>query len=126
MPGNLAGHAQFAADALQRSRFEVDALMQKFQLRMADRQCAMSQLSRRIQNLIVMFTTCMWAAEQDDELVRMAAEVFCNEIRREHTSSRPTNDDFKLVTKLGARIAEGGFKAIAGVEPAEILQPYKK
>jgi hypothetical protein len=68
----------------------------------------------------------MWAAEQEDDLVRMAAEVFCNDIRREHTGSRPTGDEFRLVTKLGAKIAEGGFKAIAGVEPNEILQPYKK
>jgi alkylation response protein AidB-like acyl-CoA dehydrogenase len=126
LPGNLAGHAQFAADALQRCRFEVDALMQKHQLRMADRQCAMSQLSRRIQNLIVMFTTCMWAADQEDELVRTAAEVFCNDIRREHTGSRTTDAEFKLVTKLGERIAGGGFKALAGIEPNEILQPYKK
>jgi hypothetical protein len=126
LPPNLAGHAQFAADALQRSRFEVDSLMQKYQLRMADRQCTMSQLSRRIQNLIVMFTTCMWAADQDDELVRMAAEVLCNDIRREHTGNRPTDAEFRLVTKLGERITEGGFKAIAGIEPNEILQPYKK
>jgi hypothetical protein len=125
LPGNLAAHAQFAADALQRSRFEVDSLMQRFQLKLADRQCAMSELSHRIQNLIVMFTTCMWAADQDDEAVRMSAEVLCNDLKREHTGSRITDAELRLVTKLGERIADGGFKAIAGVEAQDILQPYK-
>ena len=32
---------------------------------------------------------------------------------------------FRAVTKLGEKIADGGFEAIAGIETGEILMPYK-
>ena len=126
LPSSLAELAQFAADNLQRSRIEVDRLMQKHQLKLADRQCSMVELSQRIQNLIVMLTTTLWAARQSDELVKTAAIVLGRDIRRSLTGERPTAEDFRLVTKLGADIAEGGFKAISGIEEFEILMPYQK
>ncbi len=95
----------------KRSRLEVDRLMQKNQLKLADRQCSMVELSQRIQSLIVMLTTALWAAKQSDELVKTAAIVLGREIRRQITGKRPTSEDFRLTTKLGADIAEGGFKA---------------
>ena len=119
------GVAQFAADNLQHSRLEVDRLMQQYQLKLADRQCSMVELSQRIQSMIVMLTTCLWAAKQSDELVKTAAIVLGREIRRNLTGKRPTSEDFRLVTKLGADIAEGGFKAIAGIDDFEILMPYQ-
>ena len=119
MPPSLSELAQFAADNLQRSRLEVDRLMQKHQLKLADRQCSMVELSQRIQSLIVMLTTCLWAAKQSDELVKTAAIVLGREIRRNITGKRPRREDFRLVTKLGADIAEGGFKALAGVESSK-------
>jgi hypothetical protein len=125
MPPSLAELAQFAADNLQRSRLEVDRLMQKNQLKLADRQCSMVELSQRIQSMIVMLTTCLWAANQSDELVKTAAIVLGRDIRRSLTGARPSADDFRLTTKLGADIAEGGFKAIAGIEEFEILMPYQ-
>jgi alkylation response protein AidB-like acyl-CoA dehydrogenase len=124
MPPSLAELAQFAADNLQRSRFEVDRLMQKHQLKLADRQCSMIELSQRIQSMIVMLTTCLWAAKQSDELVKTAAIVLGRDLRRSLTGARPTAEDFRLMSKLGADIAEGGFKAIAGIDEFEILMPY--
>jgi acyl-CoA dehydrogenase len=124
MPPSLTELAQFAADNLQHSRLEVDRLMQAHQLKLADRQCSMVELSQRIQSMIVMLTTCLWAAKQSDELVKTAAIVLGREIRRSLTGKRPTAEDFRLVTKLGADIAEGGFKAIAGIDEFEILMPY--
>jgi len=126
MPTALAAHAQFAADALQRSRFDIDGLMQRHQLGLADRQCAMAALSRRIQNLIVMFNTCLWASRQDDELIHSAAEVLCNDLKSSHTGTHTTDAEYRTATGLGAKIAEGGFKAIAGIEANEILQPYEQ
>jgi hypothetical protein len=124
MPPSLAELAQFAADNLQGSRLEVDRLMQKNQLKLADRQCLMVELSQRIQSMIVMLTTSLWAARQSDELVKTAAIVLGRDIRRQLTGKRPTSEDFRLTTKLGSDIAEGGFKAIAGVEEVELLMPY--
>jgi alkylation response protein AidB-like acyl-CoA dehydrogenase len=124
MPPSLTELAQFATDHLQRSRLEVDRLMQQYQLKLADRQCSMVELSQRIQSLIVMLTTCLWAAKQSDELVKTAAIVLGRDIRRQITGKRPSAEDYRLVTKLGADIAEGGFKAIAGIDEFEILMPY--
>jgi alkylation response protein AidB-like acyl-CoA dehydrogenase len=124
MPPSLTELAQFATDHLQRSRLEVDRLMQQHQLKLADRQCAMVELSQRIQSMIVMLTTCLWAAKQSDELTKTAAIVLGREIRRNITGKRPSSEDYRLVTKLGADIAEGGFKAIAGIDEFEILMPY--
>lgn len=126
LTGNLRGHAEFAARGLQKSRLWIDALMTKHQLKLADRQCAMAELSQRIQDLVVMLATSLYAAKQDDEVVRAAAEVLCLDFRRRLTGARPTSQYFRTVTKLGETIAGGGFKAIAGVEAAEILMPYEQ
>ena len=58
----------------------------------------MVELSQRIQSMIVMLTTCLWAAKQSDELVKTAAIVLGREIRRSLTGKRPTAEDFRLVT----------------------------
>src|SRR5579872_638628 len=124
LPENLQAHARFAARGLQKSRLWIDSLMTKHQLKLADRQCAMAELSQRIQGLVVMLATSLYAGKQKDEVVRAAADVLCQDLTRRLTGARPKNPYFRTVTKLGETIAEGGFKSIAGVEPAEILMPY--
>jgi hypothetical protein len=126
LSGNLRRHAEFAAHGLQKSRLWIDSLMTKHQLKLADRQCAMSELSQRIQDLVVMLATSLYAAKQDDEIVRSAADVLCHDLRRRLTGARPTSQYFRTVTKLGETIAAGGFKALAGVEAEEILMPYQQ
>jgi hypothetical protein len=126
LPANLARHARFAARGLKKSRLWIDSLMTKHQLKLADRQCAMAELSQRIQDLVVMLTTSLYAGKQDDEIVRSAADVLCQDLRRRLTGARPTNQYFRTVTKLGEAIAEGKFKSIAGVHEAEILMPYSQ
>jgi hypothetical protein len=64
LPANLQRHAEFAAHGLQKSRLWIDALMTKHQLKLADRQCAMAELSQRIQDLVVMLTTALHAASR--------------------------------------------------------------
>ncbi len=125
LPPSLQQHAQFACDSLQRSRLEIDALMTKFQLRLADRQCAIADMSARIQNMVVMLTTCLYAGKQDDEVIHSAADVVCHELKQKITGRRPSSDYFRTVTKLGETIATSGFQAIAGVHADEILMPYE-
>ena len=124
MPAVLREHAQFAADGLQKSRLEIDGLMTKYQMSLADRQCSMSELSMKIQNLMTMFATCMYAAKQDDEMLHSAASVLCAELKCSITGRRASAADFKLMNKLGEQIAEGGFKALTGVEGPEIMMQY--
>lgn len=120
----LSAHAQFAADRLQKSRLTVDSLMFKYKLSLADRQCAMAYLSQQIQDMIVMLVTALYASRQDDEIVRAAADTFCQDSRQKALGQHPDGKYFRTITKLGGKIAEGGFAAIAGVHEFEILQQY--
>jgi alkylation response protein AidB-like acyl-CoA dehydrogenase len=126
LPKNLHAYAEFAAHGLHKSRLWIDSVMTKYQLKLADRQCAMSELSQRIQDLVVMLTTSLYAGKQDDEVVRAAADVLCQDLRRRLTGARPTGQYFRTVTKLGETIAEGKFKSIAGVDVPEILMSYEQ
>ena len=124
LPGRLGDHARFAADALQRSRFEIDALMRQHALHLPDRQCAIAETSQRVQDMVVMLVTALWAGRHEHETVQAAGEVLCGELRRKLTGHRPTTRDFRAMIALGARIAEGEFPLIAGIEPDEILMRY--
>jgi hypothetical protein len=124
MPANLSAHARYAIDALQGSRMEISAAMRTHQLKLADRQCRMSELSSRVQDMVVMLTTSLWAGRQGNEVVRAAADILCQDLARKRTGRRPTDGYFRAVTKLGETVESGGFEAIAGVEAAEILMRY--
>jgi hypothetical protein len=124
MPPILAAHADFAAEKLQRSRLEVASVMGKHQLKLADRQCRMAELSQRIQDLVVILATACWAGRQESGLVQEAADVLCQDLRRKLSGKRPTDAYFRAVTRLGENIADGGFEAIAGIHADEILMPY--
>jgi acyl-CoA dehydrogenase len=124
LPRHLAEHAQFAAEALQRSRLEVADVMMKHQLKLADRQCRMAELSQRLQDLVVIIATASWAGRHGNGLVQEAADILCQDLRRKLTGKRPTDAYFRAVTRLGESVAEGGFEAIAGLEAEAILMPY--
>ncbi|WP_459555707.1 acyl-CoA dehydrogenase family protein [Lacunimicrobium album] len=120
----LAEHASYAANELQSSRFAVDGLMQKYQLKLADRQCSMADASLKIQNLVTMLVTALWADAQNNELHATAADVMCQELRQRITGKKLGAKYYRTVTKLGAAIAEGGYSDIAGIDPEPILMKY--
>ena len=125
MPAELRRHAEFACDRLQRMALEISGMMGKFQLSLADRQCRMSEVSRRCQDLIVMLCTSLYAARQEDCVVRDAADVFCQKITNQYLGQRPSNRYFRQVTDLGEAIAEGQYRPIAGLQSDEILMKYE-
>jgi alkylation response protein AidB-like acyl-CoA dehydrogenase len=124
MPAELAAHAQFAAESLQKSRLEISGVMRKFQLKLADRQCRIAELSQRLQDLVVMLVTSMWAAQKTEPIVRTAADILCQDLKRKLTGERPTDAYFRAITKLGEQIATGGYADLAGIQAEEILMPY--
>jgi hypothetical protein len=126
MPKPLAEYAAFACDRLQRMALEISTTMSKFQLKLADRQCRMAELSQRCQDLITILVTSLYGARQEDTLVRDAADVMCRNLRHKLLGRRPSNHYFRQTTGLGASIAEGGFKSIAGLAPDEILMRYEQ
>jgi hypothetical protein len=125
LPRRLAAHARFAVTGLQGSRLMISDVMVKHQLGLADRQCRIAEISQRVQDLVAILATSLWAGRQASEVVQGAADILCQDLTRRLTGSRPTDGYFRAVTKLGATIAEGGFEAIAGVQPEEILMPYQ-
>lgn len=125
MPKELRDHAEWAADKLQESPMEISGTMRKHQLKLADRQCRMSELSTRIQSLIIVLCTSLYAARHEDEIIREAANVICTDLRREYSNRRVKDREFRLATSLGAKLAEGGVKSFTDVEPQEIMMAYE-
>ena len=86
MPETLRKHAEFAAQWLGRSRMEVSGTMRRHQLGLADRQCRMSELSQRVQDAITILCTALYAARSQEEIVRTAADVICQDLTRNLTA----------------------------------------
>jgi butyryl-CoA dehydrogenase len=126
MPKSLREHAEFACERLQRMALEISGTMSRFQLKLADRQCRMAELSLRCQDVITMLTTSMYGARSDDPIVQDAADILCENLRQKWLGRRPSNNYFRRVTTLGAAIAEGQFRSIAGIEAEAILMPYEQ
>ncbi len=124
MPRALRAHAETAAARLHRCGLEVSQAMSKHQLALADRQCRMAELSRRVQDLMTMLCTSLYAADQHDELVRDAADILCQDLDRRLSGKRPPDRYYRQVTRLGEAIVDGGFRSIAGIQPDQILMPY--
>ena len=126
MPKGLREHAEFACERLQRMALEISGTMSRFQLKLADRQCRMAELSQRCQDVITILTTSLYGARSDDPLVQEAADMQCENLRQKLLGRRPSNNYFRRVTALGESIAEGQFRSIAGVEAEAILMPYEQ
>ena len=99
--------------------------MVKHQLKLADRQCRMAELSQRVQDTIVMLVTALWAHQQKNEAAAAAADILCQDLRRKLTGERPSDRYFRDVGRLADLILAGGFEALAGVPRTEILMRYE-
>ena len=125
LPQPLKEHAEFAVAGLQHSALEISRVMSKHQLALADRQCRMSELSQRVQDMVTMLCVSLYGARQTDEVTSAAADILCQDLTRKLTGRRPTDRYFRAATRLGEAIAEGAFHSIAGLHPDEILMPYE-
>ncbi|HAY81434.1 MAG TPA: hypothetical protein DCY79_16645 [Planctomycetaceae bacterium] len=125
MPEQLKAHVEFACDELQRSPLLISGAMRKHQLKLADRQCRISELSSRIQKLMIVLATCMHAAKQESELIVRSADVLSQDLIREITGQHPTDRYFRDVTRLGEMIADGGVKEFTDEVPDQILMAYE-
>lgn len=123
---DLQDHVHFASRYLSSSGMNVSATMRTYQLKLADRQCRMSALSLDIQSAVVVLVTSLFASRSDDATTRAAGDVICRELRMKIEGGKPSDDDFRAATRLGATISEQGWSALDGVQAGEILMPYKK
>jgi alkylation response protein AidB-like acyl-CoA dehydrogenase len=121
----LAGHVSFALAQFQRSPVEISGTMRKHQLKLADRQCRMAELSQRVQDTVVLLVTALWGHRQGaDSVGAAAADFLCQDLRRKLTGERPSDGYFRDAGKLADRIIAGGFDELADVPRADILMRY--
>jgi alkylation response protein AidB-like acyl-CoA dehydrogenase len=119
----LRGHVQFALDAFKTAAVSLSGMMSKYQLKLADRQCRMSEVSQRVQDVVVMLVTAL-AAQGKNETHVMAADLICQDIERKLLGRRPSDRFFKASAQLADQIINGGFEEIAGVHREEIMMSY--
>jgi alkylation response protein AidB-like acyl-CoA dehydrogenase len=125
MPSRLKGHAAFASTWLQRSPLEISGTMRKFQLKLADRQCRMAELSGRVQLAVVILCTSLYAARHKNDIITEAADTICQELKRRMVGGLPTDRYFKQVTSLGRAISEGHFPGLDETPQAPTMMPYQ-
>ena len=124
MDGRLAVHAQFASVRLGNYAYELSSVMRKHQLKLADRQCRIAELSQRIQDTVVLLVTALWGSRQSNDVALGAADILCQDLRRKLTGQRPSDSYFRDCNRLAKDIIEGGFEAIAGAPRVEIMMSY--
>jgi len=126
MDERLNEHLNFAMETLHQSPMELSENMVKHQLKLPDRQCRIAEMSQRIQDAIVILVTAMWAHNEGDKVTIDAADILCQDLTRKLTGERPSDAYFKACSKLADKIIAGEFKAIEGIEQADIMMPYEK
>ena len=84
----------------------------------------MADLSDNIQNLLTVLCTSLYAARHHDELVKQAADIFCQEMRNRIEGRRADDNYFRDVTTLGKNVVDAGFSPLDGVNSGAILMPY--
>jgi alkylation response protein AidB-like acyl-CoA dehydrogenase len=126
LPRELRAHAEFAIDNLRKMARVISGTMSKHQLKLADRQCRMSDLSSRVQSMVLMLSTSLYAGRQNNELIRRAADVLCRHLTRGLTGARVSDRELRDLTELGSAIADGQGNFTAGVDAPPIMMPYKQ
>jgi alkylation response protein AidB-like acyl-CoA dehydrogenase len=125
MDARLAEHVGFAQDGFQHAAVELSGAMAKHQLKLADRQCRVAELSQRVQDLVTMLVTALWGHRQKNETAVAAADFLCQDLRRRLLGHRPSDRYFKAASQLADLIIAGGFEALAGVPRQEIMMKYE-
>jgi alkylation response protein AidB-like acyl-CoA dehydrogenase len=125
MDPRLQGHVNFALKQFGRDRKELSSTMVKHQLKLADRQCRIAELSQRVQDTVTILVTALWAHGKKNEVSIASADILCQDLRRKLTGKRPSDRYFRDVSKLADVIIGGGYDELSGIPRAEIMMPYE-
>lgn len=120
----LRAHLDFALDQLADVPLELSHAMVSHQLRLADRQCRIADMSSRAQDIITIIVTVMHASQSNDEVTRDAADILCQDLSRKLSGERPSDQYFKDCRKLAEKIIAGGMTSLNGVYQADIMFKY--
>jgi hypothetical protein len=124
MDARLAVNVDFALKMFQRHRTEFSAAFRKHQLKLADRQCRMAELSLRVQDSVVMLVTALHAHRKGDAVTVAAADLLCQDLQRKLTGKRPTDRYFRTAGELADRVIGGEFPGLSEVPKRDIMQRY--
>jgi alkylation response protein AidB-like acyl-CoA dehydrogenase len=119
----LRDHLAFVLEHCQKHAIELSDTMRKHQLKLADRQCRMAELSQRVQDTITMLVSIQWSRGRG-EIESQAVRVLCDDLRRKLTGRRPVDAEFREASRLADMILGGGFNELTRVPLQEILMPY--
>ncbi len=120
----LKHHIEFALDMLTEHPLELSGAMVRHQLRLADRQCLIAEMSQRVQDTITIIVASMWANRTKNETYIAAADILCRDLTRKLTGERPDDAYYKATRKLADRIIESGFDGLDEIKRHEILYGY--
>ncbi|MFM7151646.1 MAG: acyl-CoA dehydrogenase, partial [Gemmataceae bacterium] len=126
MDARLQGHVNFALAAFSQLRAEISGTMVKHQVKIADRQCRMAELSQRVQDTVTILVTAMAAHQRKNETTTMAADILCQDLERKLTGRRPEDAYYKQLAQLADAVTKGKFEEIADVPRDEIMMKYEK
>lgn len=121
----LQSHVDFALTMFQKFPLEISAAMTKHQLKLADRQCRMAELSQRVQDNVIILVTALWGHQQKQETAMLAADLLCRDLRRKLTGQRPSDADFKDASILADKIIADGFPGMDNIEEDQLLMTYE-
>lgn len=125
MNPNLKSHVDFALEHLSDTPLELSQAMVKHQLKLADRQCRIAEMSQRAQDAIIMLVTALWAHNEKNPVLEASADILCQDMRRKLNGERPSDSYYRACSKLADQIIGGGFPGLSDITTEEILFKYE-
>ena len=124
LSAELQEHVDFALAMFGEAPFELSQNMVKHQLKLADRQCRITELSQSIQDIIVILVTALWSHNSGNKVVQAAADILCQDLRRRLTGEKPSDKYFKRTSEVADLIMSEGYPGMNEISQTNILYSY--
>ena len=122
----LKEHLDFATQRLTELPAILSNNMIKHQLKLADRQCLIAQLSSQVQDTITIIVSILYAHNQGDEGLKLASDFLATCLTYKATGKLPDSAYYKKAKNLAECVLEGKFSNIQNITANGIVFPYAK
>ena len=119
-PGDLAAAA---AAELHHAGSEIESALHHDGAALAQHQATAAELAQRVQQATVMLVVSRYGARHNDPLVRHAAIYMASELGQRLSGNRPTAAYHRMLTDLGAAVAEDRFSPVADAPKKAVAMP---
>lgn len=123
---SLQRHVDFATKHFRALPRIINGKLLKHQMKLADRQLVMIDLSLDVQRTVTILAVCQHAQSLGDEASILAADVLCQDLIRKIKPAPVSEQYQRAVSKLGKLVAEGKFKQLKGTMESAIIAPYER